>query len=96
MNNGFKGTINAAGRPKGAVNKATAKTKIIIEKLVAEELAALPELLAKMKPKDRADVLIKMLPFIVAKNSRLEVDAEITNSFSPVIIQIVEPIDLLE
>ena len=68
---GFKGTRNINGRPKGAVNKTTAETKELLQKIVSNELDNIPDLLAKLEPKERIDAVIKLLPYIVPRQSEI-------------------------
>lgn len=84
------------GRGKGTRNRTTVQTKAIIQKIVNDEIDGLPILLDKLKPVDRANVVCKLIAYLVPKQSSTQVNLEITDRFSPVVIQIVEPIDLLE
>lgn len=70
---GFKGIRNVNGRPKGAVNKTTAETKEIIQKIVSNELDKITDLLEKLEPKERIDAVIKLLPYIVPKQSEVSI-----------------------
>ncbi|HSD06967.1 hypothetical protein [Flavobacterium sp.] len=79
------------GRAKGTKNRTTAQTKQIIQALIASEIDGLPELLQKLKPIERATVLIKLLAYIIPKQSSIDLTAEITDRFTPVIVQITDP-----
>ena len=68
---GFKGIRN--GRPKGAVNKTTAETKELIQKIVSNELDSITDLLEKLEPKERIDAVIKLLPYIMPKQSEVSI-----------------------
>ena len=70
---GFKGIRNVNGRPKGAVNKTTAETKEIIQKIVSNELDKITDLLEKLEPKERVDAVIKLLPYIAPKQSEVSI-----------------------
>jgi hypothetical protein len=70
---GFKGIRNVNGRPKGAVNKTTAETKELIQKIVSNELDSITDLLEKLEPKERIDAVIKLLPYIVPKQSEVSI-----------------------
>ena len=71
---GFKGIRNVNGRPKGAVNKTTAETKEIIQKIVSNELDKITDLLEKLEPKERVDAVIKLLPYIAPKQSEVSIN----------------------
>lgn len=87
---GFKGTRNENGRPKGAMNKTTAQTKKIIEKIVSSELKNVDALLQQLEPKERLDALIKLLPYVVPKNSYIEIDAPATHQLQPITVTVIE------
>jgi hypothetical protein len=70
---GFKGIRNVNGRPKGAVNKTTAETKELIQKIVSNELDKITDLLEKLEPKERIDAVIRLLPYIVPKQSEVSI-----------------------
>nr|WP_309760375.1 hypothetical protein [Flavobacterium sp.] len=92
----FKGIRNVSGRPKGAVNKNTATTKAVIQKLVTSELAGLPELMNALKPKERAEILVKLLPFIIPKQTEISIDAPI-HQLQPITLNLIEePLKLTE
>ena len=90
MSTGFRGIRNNEGRPKGAVNKTTAQTKKIIEKLVSSELKNIDSLLEQLEPKERVNALIKLLAFVIPKNSHIEIDAPALNQLQPITLTIVE------
>ncbi len=71
---GFKGTRNINGRPKGAVNKTTAETKELLQKIVGNELNGIADLLEKLEPKERIDAVIKLLPYIVPKQTEIIIE----------------------
>jgi len=86
---GFRGVRNANGRPKGSLNKTSVQTKKIIEKLVSNELKNIDSLLEQLDPKDRIDALIKLLPYVIPKNSHIEIDAP-AHQFQPITITVIE------
>ena len=98
MKTGFKGVPNISGRPKGSLNRTTQRTKKAIEKIVSNELKNIDELLGQLEPKERLDVLIKLLPYIVPKNRHIEVDVDVQNhQFQPVTLTVIEqPLEIAE
>ena len=60
-------TNNPAGRPKGTPNKITKELRALFKNFISNELENLPELLDGLEPKDRLDVLIKLLPYALPK-----------------------------
>lgn len=60
-------TNNPNGRPKGSPNKVTAQLRSILKDVIADELERLPETMEGLDPKERLDVLIKLIPFCMPK-----------------------------
>ena len=73
---GFRGIRNDAGRPKGAVNKATAQARELIQNVVGNELENITDLLDKLDPKERIDAIIKLMNFVIPKQSEIAVEAK--------------------
>lgn len=85
----FKGVRNINGRPKGAVNKTTAETKELLQKIVSNELEGIAERLEQLDNKERIDAVIKLLPYIVPRQTEIAVDAKM-NQFTPVTVNLLE------
>lgn len=66
---GFKGIRNNNGRPKGSLNKTSAETKEILQSIVSKELDNLEELLNKLEPKEKIDAIIKLLPYVIPRQT---------------------------
>lgn len=65
--------IKTGGRKKGSLNRSTAETKELLQKLVSYELDNITDLLSKLEPKERIDAIIKLLPYIVPKQSEVSI-----------------------
>lgn len=63
MANGFK----TGGRQKGTQNKVSGSVKEMISLSIRKELENLPVLLKQLEPKDRMEIIIKLIPYIVPK-----------------------------
>ena len=88
--NKFNGIANLSGRPKGAVNKTTAETKELLQKIISNELEGVSERLEQLDNKDRIDVLIKILPYIVPKQKEISIDLETKrNALEPLTINLI-------
>lgn len=85
---GFKGTRNINGRPKGALNKTTAETKELLKKIVSNELETIAQRLELLDNKDRIDAIIRLLPYIVPKQTEIAVETKNSN-FTPVTITLI-------
>lgn len=88
----FKGVRNNEGRPKGALNKNTAELKAVVQSIVNNELNTLEKHLSTLEPKDRADILIKLLPYVMPKQQELKVET-IENEFTAVTINLISDAD---
>jgi len=58
---------NPKGRKKGAKNIITTELKEMINKIVSKEMILLPDLLEKMQPDKRMELIIKLLAYILPK-----------------------------
>ena len=75
--------VKTGGRHKGTPNALTTTAKEILQQVIDQEIANLPALLEGLEPKDRAQLLVKLLPY---KYTRVE--PEPFSQMPPVIIQI--------
>ena len=64
--------LKTGGRQKGTSNKLTGTLKEMITQYVTDELQHLPTLLNKLEPKDKAEYIIKLLPYILPKKAPVE------------------------
>ena len=62
-----EGHSKIAGREKGKPDKLSTELRNILKGIIESELEALPGLLNKLSEKDRAFLLIKLLPFVLPK-----------------------------
>lgn len=59
--------VKTGGRQKGTSNKLTGTVKEMITQFVTDELQYLPTLLNRLEPKEKAEYIIKLLPYIMPK-----------------------------
>lgn len=55
------------GRQKGTPNKTTRETREALKLIIDAELETLPDVLKAMKPYQRADILSKLIPYVLPK-----------------------------
>jgi hypothetical protein len=62
-------TNNPAGRPKGTRNRTTKETKDVVNSILKTNFSAakVSQDLKKLEPRNRLDVLIKLLNFILPR-----------------------------
>ncbi|HSD06514.1 hypothetical protein [Flavobacterium sp.] len=81
------------GRTKGTLNRTTAETKELIQNVISNELDNIADLLAKLQPKERLDTIIKLLPYIVPKQSEIAIDNKEVQRYAEITLTFVPPID---
>ena len=52
------------GRQKGTPNKLTKELRTLLKDIMYDELEELQEVLGALNPKDRVELLIKLMPYI--------------------------------
>ncbi|TDE44478.1 hypothetical protein E0I26_08925 [Flavobacterium rhamnosiphilum] len=86
--------IKTGGRTVGTVNKTTAETKELLQKIVGNELDNISDLLDKLEPKDRFDAVIKLLPYLIPKQNYIEIETEIKQK--PIDLSLMTTAELIE
>ena len=81
------------GRTKGTPNRTTAETKEILQTVISKELDNTDTLLEQLEPKERLDAIIKILPYIIPKQSEMTIENKETD-FKPVVIQFIDNEDV--
>lgn len=66
--------IKTGGRAKGTVNRTTSETKQILQNVVGNELDKISTLMDKLEPKERIDAIIKLLPYIIPKQTEITIE----------------------
>lgn len=59
------------GRVAGTPNKVTSELRKTLKGIVAGELESLPGTLGELPPRERLDLLIKLLPFCMPKVNQI-------------------------
>ncbi|MBF0260090.1 MAG: hypothetical protein HQK62_14900 [Desulfamplus sp.] len=60
-------TNNPNGRPKGTPNKITKELRETLKSIIANELETLPEQLSTLEPKDRIELIVKLMAYVLPK-----------------------------
>jgi len=77
-------TAGEGGRPKGAQNKTSKQVKEILSDILSDEIEAIPKRLNQLSDKDRLDIVIKLLPYLLPKQK--EIDMSVKNDVNIPII----------
>jgi len=75
--------LKTGGRQAGTPNALSTAAKEILQQVIDEEIANLPALLDSLEAKDRAQLLVKLLPYKYAR-----VEPETFTPSQPIIIHI--------
>jgi hypothetical protein len=67
-------TNNKDGRPKGTPNKMTKELRIVLKNVIAKELENIPENLDKLEPKERMEMIVKLIPYVLPKIETISMD----------------------
>ena len=63
MANGYK----TGGRIKGVPNKLTKELRTVLKNVLAKEIEKISDTLEQLEPKDRLEMVIKLLPYALPK-----------------------------
>lgn len=61
-----KGT-KTGGRQQGTPNRLTSELRSILKNILAKELETIPDNLQKLEPKERLEITIKLIPYVLPK-----------------------------
>ena len=70
MAKGYK----TGGREQGTPNKLTKELRAALKNLLADEINNIPGQLKKLEPKDRLEIIIKILPYALPKIETVSID----------------------
>ena len=63
--------LKYGGRQKGTPNKLTKELRGILKEALHKELNCIGDLLEQLEPKERIEVLIKLMPFVFPKVNKV-------------------------
>lgn len=55
------------GRVRGTPNKLTKEIRVVLKSVIAKEIESLPDLLKDLEPRERLELIIKLMPYVVPK-----------------------------
>ena len=59
--------IKTGGRTAGTENKTTKEIRVVLKEIINNELLNIESLLCKLQPKERFELVIKLMPFVLPK-----------------------------
>ena len=78
------------GRDKGTPNVITKEIREILHELIETELQTIDEKLGTLTTKERLEVVIKLLPYVMPKMEQNEITINHSQELPPIIIQVEE------
>jgi len=70
------------GRQKGTPNRLTKELRTILKDVLYNELERIEELLESLEPKERLELVVKLIPFILPKSDTLIMNLLMQDSFN--------------
>lgn len=67
--------VKTGGRQSGTPNKLTSELRTLLKGLLDKEIEALPERLEKLEIKERLEIMVRLLPFVLPKMTQMELTA---------------------
>ena len=59
--------IKTGGREQGTPNRLTRELREALKNLLAKEIESIPDHLSQLEPKDRLEMITKLLPYVLPK-----------------------------
>jgi len=59
--------MKTGGRETGTPNRLTRELRNVLKEVIAKELTIIPETLEKLEPKDRLEMVLKLIPYVLPK-----------------------------
>jgi hypothetical protein len=69
---GFK----TGGREAGTPNKVTQRLREVLADTLREELEDLPQKLSQLETKERLEIIVKLLPYVLPKSESISMELE--------------------
>jgi len=67
---------NPNGRPKGVPNKTGRELKEVVKALIDREMNSIDNYLSQLDPKERLDVIVKLMPYVLPRQTEITGDNE--------------------
>lgn len=59
--------IKTGGRTKGTPNRLTRELRQVLKNIIHQEIQNLPDTFSQLEPKERVELLVKMLPYALPR-----------------------------
>ena len=71
--------VKTGGRTAGTENKTTKETRAVLKEVINNELINIESLLCELQPKERLELVIKLMPFVLPKLASEQIERPIEN-----------------
>ena len=71
--------VKTGGRTAGTENKTTKETRAVLKEVINNELLNIESLLCELQPKERLELVIKLMPFVLPKLASEPIERPIEN-----------------
>ena len=71
--------VKTGGRTAGTENKTTKETRAVLKEVINNELINIESLLCELQPKERLELVIKLMPFVLPKLASEPIERPIEN-----------------
>lgn len=71
--------VKTGGRKKGTENKVTQDLRLLLKDLLTKELTGIGKHLSLVEPKDRLDLIVKLLPYALPKYEQVTSEDTLKN-----------------
>lgn len=82
--------IKTGGRSAGTPNKVSKEFRNVLSGIIENEINSIPEILKNLDPKDRLEIIIKLMPYVIPKLESVSFENETQNKVSIMNITVVD------
>ena len=75
--------MKTGGRKAGTLNKVTKDIRLLLKDLINQEIESFPTYLSTLSPKDRMEVLVKILPYVLPKQTDISFSDSLVINIPP-------------
>ncbi len=68
--------IKTGGRSEGTPNRLTSEMREVLKTILEKEIDTLPNQLEKLEPKERLEIVVKLLPYVIPRITEIEMKVE--------------------
>jgi len=78
--------MKTGGREPGTPNILTKEMREILKGIISKEIESIPETLKNLEPKERLELVVKLLPYVIPKMNDIDLNIKDAELYQPMII----------